>query len=243
MTYVPKSNVNTAIPIGTILGIHPQSIEAKTINSMYWKLCDDTDDNLTFTYPDGTTTESISRPNLMNSVFLSGTNGTSVSSGGANTMYDHKHSTNSADLMACGQSHTSSPTSEPKDLSHCHNIDFGLCASAGRNTYHCHGVHNNVAGHIGTANAAQVTGQDFGNYSTVQTGVDAQDHHHCTNYGSCWGSGMNQNASHSHTVSIAHTHSACAVTGTVGQGNLDVNDGGVENRPSYFVVRYYIKVK
>ncbi len=145
-------SVNKSIvPVGSIIGIHPSIDPAKALDAVFWAYCDNTGDNLTITYPDGTTT-SIARPNLTDSRFLMG--GTALGTGGSNTMLDHKHTYS---LIAAGQT----------GGSHRHNVEVE--AHAARNisttpsgTYYPHkasGGYQHRTNYVShTHNASDVSG-------------------------------------------------------------------------------------
>ena len=76
------------VPVGSIIGLHPDVDDAKAIDSTNWRACDGVG-NFVFTYSDGTTSGSINTPNLTDSRFLMG--GTSTGTGGSNTLLDHTH--------------------------------------------------------------------------------------------------------------------------------------------------------
>jgi len=53
-------------------------------------------------------------------------------------------------------------------------------------------------------------------------------------------SSLNQSASHSHTVSLNHTHAASAVSGTIGTGSVPTS---TQNQPNYLATFFIIRIK
>jgi hypothetical protein len=93
------------VPVGGIIGVHPETTLAKAIDTDFWEPCDSSGGNITLTYQDGTT-QVIARPDLSDDRFLMGDNLTSVNRTGSNT---HNHIWNNEDTS--GGSYTNGKVS------------------------------------------------------------------------------------------------------------------------------------
>ncbi len=217
-TFVDQQDVvggSTFIPIGSIIAIHPLTINLP--DSMYWKECTGSG----FLGDNFTGGGAINVPDLTNSVFLNGTGGVVVAMGGANTMYDHKHSHNSTDLSAGGHTLATS------------NISLASGSAGGQNG----GEHNHVATDAGSYKYVAEVYAGSGStivralYSSGTLAITTTDEH--THLASAV----------SGTTNIGHSHPASTVTGSIGGSGTeaDVSGNTIENRPKYFSVKYYIR--
>ncbi len=230
-TFVDQQDVvggSTFIPIGSIIAIHPLTINLPDIT--YWKECTGSG----FLGDNFTGGGAINVPNLNDEVFLSGTTGTAVAMGGANTMYDHKHSHNSTDLaLASGatgglvlSAHTGGGVT---------NSTHGGSISGGAHHHHTWTL----------------------NSTTTMNIASLDDTHHATGGFAYIESDEGHGHTHSFTPPAAHVHSdpsphtvttdatvtTRTIEGTIGGSGTedDVTADTIENRPKYFSVKYYIR--
>ncbi len=214
------------IPIGAILAIHPSVDFTKALNGNYWKLCDGTPGQ-TITYPDGSTyldsTDNFDIPELTDNRFLQGISGTSASSDGTNVMIDHRHSTNSSDLVLSsgafsGASGSISGTAAGQGGGG-HIITDGIKVGPTILDYK-------------TFNAT--TGSTSGGLTDTGASLTVNVPNHTHSASSVSGS----------ATGISGSLTSNTVSGTIGTtGMTNVSAGTIDNRPKYFTVRYYMKIR
>ncbi len=235
-------SINGNIPIGVIIPIHSLMDMTKVINDEYWKLCDGTT-GITVTYPDGTTYDdginNFDLPDLTDDRFLMGVSA-GVSSGGSNSLSDHKHSTYDTDLNAVSTTMSGAAIiSSGGSSGTCAPTSTACSPALGSAGGHCHAGNSYTIGMTGNAGSLRCTPCLPHNY-TYGGGAHRNDvcsHRHCV-------------SSHSHTLA-SHTHTitnptvAClSFTGTIGTDTAtDISAGTMENRPKYFSVKYYMRIK
>ncbi len=237
-----ESNIlNSSVLVGSIIAIMPNINMTKVINDEYWKLCDGTT-GITVTYPDGTTYDdginNFDLPDLTDDRFLMGVSA-GVSSGGSNSLSDHKHSTYDTDLNLVSGA-TSGIT-----ITAC-AINTGACAPTSTLCSPCtssNGLHCHSTGFLTIV--VSIADGCYDRYSlsdAVATASGGGSRHAVASHSHTVGN-------HSHTLNHSHTMTqptmdCSTATGTIGtSATSDVALGTTENRPQYFPVKYYMKIK
>ncbi len=237
------------IPIGAIVAIHPEVDFTKALNGNYWKLCDGTTDQ-TLRYQDGTTylgsTDNFDIPEISDDRFLMGISGTVVNSDGSNTMYDHKHSHNSTDLVIGNTAFANASGSV--SINHGHSDTLALnsgtvTGSATSSGEHCHTL--DFYSHQSAGTLSSVSAQHSPNNTGTTNIGGAHTHPLSASVSTALSGGVTSMTGTCSFSNVGGNLTSGTIEGSIGGSGTeaDVSGDTIENRPSYFSVRYYMKIK
>ncbi len=209
------------VPLGSIIAIHPIVNGTKAIDASHWVLMDNTD-TVNLYYDDGTY-DIATKANLTDEVFLMGGNAYGVVTG-SNFMTNHRHSTNSSDLALSSGAFSGASGSASTGAS---SVTGSVGGSDGTHN-HCFGAYNVSSGAGGTV-------YRIGYYTTHNSSCGSGHGH---------GFSLTAGAQSGSATGISGALTSNTVSGTIGTtGMTNVSAGTIDNRPKYFQVKYYMRIK